>query len=74
MVGRSGDSKHFSMDGPNIMLKRLCNMYALKPHFYIVKLESTGYIFFYFALKHKLWVHMTTAIRSNEYQQYALIF
>ena len=39
-----------------------CNVYPLKPHFYIVKLGLTGVnIFsFFFAPKHRLWVLIRT--------------
>ena len=39
-----------------------CNEDPLTPHSYIVKLGFTGvYIFFIFALKHRLWVLVRTA-------------
>ena len=39
-----------------------CDLYPLTPHFYIVKLGCTGvYIFFHFALKHRLWLFIRTA-------------
>ena len=45
----------------NIKLKRPCNLHPVTPHFYIVKLGLHGYtLFSYFALKHRLWVHVYT--------------
>ena len=43
--------------------KSPCNEHSLTPHFYIIKLGFTGvYIFFFFfALKHRLWVLVRTA-------------
>ena len=40
-----------------------CNVYSLKPHFYIVKQGYAGvYLFFLiFAPKHRLWVPVRTA-------------
>ena len=42
---------------------RLYNFDPLKPHFYIVKLELTGYTFIFYisAQKHRLWVLVRTA-------------
>ena len=39
-----------------------CNVYPLKPHFYIAKLGYAGYTFFFIsAPKHRLWVLVRTA-------------
>ena len=38
-----------------------CNEHPLTPHFCIVKMGFTGvYIFSFFAVKHRLWVHVRT--------------
>ena len=43
-----------------------CDLYPLTPHFYILKLGCTGvYIFLIFALKHRLWVLISTASLSQ---------
>ena len=41
-----------------------CNVDPLTPHFYIVKLGFTGiyFCFLFFALKHRLWVLVRTAL------------
>ena len=46
-----------------IMKTGPCNVYPLEPHFYIVKLAFAGVylFFFFFALKHRLWVLVRTA-------------
>ena len=44
-----------------IMITRLCYLYPLTPHFYIVNLGFTGvYFFLMFVLKQRLWVLIRT--------------
>ena len=49
------------------MIRSLCNVDPLTPHFYIVKLGFTGvYIFLIFALKHRSWVPTIYVFSKNK--------
>ena len=61
--GGSGVNQELKVFFKFIRITCPCDLYPLTPHFYIVKLGFTGvYIFFLiFALKHRLWVLVSTA-------------